>query len=56
MRSVGSYYNEWTVTTCDDNFVSGLYQVVIYICDGDCGGLHPYSGVISKTVVNFTVL
>jgi len=36
-------------------FNAGIYQVFVFVCEGDCTTDHPYGGVYAQSSVNFTI-
>jgi hypothetical protein len=43
-----------TEDPCEE-WLPGTYQVLISICNGECGSKHPHSAVYDSALANFTI-
>lgn len=54
----GKYSIQWSLDTTSSEqqtFISGLYQVVMAVCAGDCTTAHPYGGIYAQSQTTFTI-
>jgi len=57
-QAVGSYgiaFGLDSTPSEQEPFSPGSYQVQLAVCEGDCGNIHPYSGVYAQAFTSFQI-
>jgi len=57
-QTPGTYEITWTLQaepSENESFSSGVYQVEVAVCAGDCTGIHSWSGVYAQANTKFTI-